>query len=243
MRACSRAVHAFLNHLEEVGFDGAPRYLGIDGDGRAVLSYIDGDVGVPPYPAWMADGGLLASVAALQRRLHEAARSFVPPADAAWDAANLPPPGPSAVVCHNDLCVENVVVRDGVAVAFIDFDFAAPADPLIDIAIAARHWVPFRDPVDLDDGRAGVNQIARFRRFAAEHRLDAESRAHVVREALDFLDRALVSMRQRAEAGQKLYIDAWAAGYPEQNRRSKAWLAANAEGLAGGGFGRHIQAS
>jgi aminoglycoside phosphotransferase (APT) family kinase protein len=236
-------VHAFLSHLESVGFDGAPRYLGTDDNGRAVLSYIDGDVGVPPYPAWTADDDLLASVAGLQRRLHEAARSFVPPVDADWDTANLPSPGPGAIVCHNDLCVENVVVLDGVAVAFIDFDFAAPADPLVDIAIAARHWVPFRDPHDLDDGRAGVDQIARFRRFVDEQRLDADSRAQVVRAGLAFLDRALVSMRQRAEAGQQLYIDAWTGGYPEQNRRSKAWLAANAERLAGRGFDPHSRAS
>ena len=119
----------------------------------AVLTYLEGDVAIPPFPGWAASGALLASVADLQRRLQEAARSFEPPPDAVWDRANLPPAGPGAIVCHNDLCVENVVIRDGVAVAFIDFDFAAPNDPLIDIAIAARHWVPFRDPNDLDLGR------------------------------------------------------------------------------------------
>ena len=41
-------VHAFLRHLETVGFAGAPRVLGIDGDGREVLSFIDGDVLADP---------------------------------------------------------------------------------------------------------------------------------------------------------------------------------------------------
>jgi Glycine transporter len=37
-------VHALLRHLEAVGFDGAPRLLGIDARGREVLSYLPGEV-------------------------------------------------------------------------------------------------------------------------------------------------------------------------------------------------------
>ena len=218
------AVHAFLDHLEAVGFDGAPRYLGTDDQGRAVLTYVEGDVAIPPFPGWAASGALLASVADLQRRLHEAARSFEPAPDAVWDRANLPPAGPGAIVCHNDLCIENVVVRDGVAVAFIDFDFAAPNDPLIDIAIAARHWVPFRDPVDMFDTWAGVDQVARLRAFCDVHGLDAAARGRVVEAGKDFLDRALVSVRTRAESGLPLYVAFWEGGYADQNRRSRAWL-------------------
>ncbi len=226
------SVNAFLVHLERVGFDGAPRYLGTDDRGRTVLSFIEGNVGVPPYPTWTTADDLLVSVAALQRNLHEAARSFVVPEQAHWDRANLPPLGVGALVCHNDLCVENVVVRDGRAVAFIDFDFAAPTDPMIDLAIAARHWIPFKDPVDLEPGRSGIDQMSRFSLFAHAHRLDGEGRARLVTEAQTFLDRAMVSMRLRAEEGQPLYVEAWNGGYPDQNRRSHAWLAQNAIRLA-----------
>lgn len=48
-------------------------------------------------------------------------------------------------VCHNDLYRGNVVFRDGQAVGLIDFDFAHPAAPLWDLAIAAWHWVPLSD--------------------------------------------------------------------------------------------------
>jgi len=41
-------VHAFLRHLETVGFAGAPRVLGTDEVGREVLSFIDGDVLADP---------------------------------------------------------------------------------------------------------------------------------------------------------------------------------------------------
>lgn len=233
LRPHSASVADFLRHLERVGFDGAPRHLGVDTAEREVLTFVPGAVGMPPFETWTASEELLVSVAALQRDLHAAAADYRPPAGAVWDTANVPPPGADAVVCHNDLCVENVVVRDGRAVAFIDFDFAAPATPRFDIAVAARHWVPVRDPRDLDPGRADVDQVARFRTFCAVHELDRAGRAAVVERLGSFLDRALESMRTQAGAGVPAYVTAWLAGYPEQNRRSRAWLDARATALTG----------
>jgi aminoglycoside phosphotransferase (APT) family kinase protein len=55
------------------------------------------------------------------------------------------------VVCHHDLGPHNTVLRDGIPVAFFDFDFAAPGDPLEDIAYLAWTWCisskPSRGPV------------------------------------------------------------------------------------------------
>jgi hypothetical protein len=55
-------VHAFLLHLEKVGFDGAPVVRGTDDAGREILTFIEGDVlaagprwrpGNPtPWPSW-----------------------------------------------------------------------------------------------------------------------------------------------------------------------------------------------
>ncbi|HEX5828821.1 MAG TPA: phosphotransferase [Candidatus Limnocylindrales bacterium] len=234
VRPHSAAVAAFLRHLESAGFGGAPRHLGHDEQGREMLTFLEGDVALPPFPRWAAEEDLLVSVGTLQRSLHDAARGFVAPPGATWDRANLPEVPPDALVCHNDLCIENVVVRDGRAAAFIDFDFAAPSDRLLDIAIAARHWIPLRDPADLDAGFRDVDQVSRFHAFCAAHGLDPEERRAVVAHAAAFLDRALVAMRVRAESGLDAYVRAWAAGYPAQNRRSRAWVDANAEALAGG---------
>ena len=54
------------------------------------------------------------------------------------------------VICHNDVCLENVVFRDGEAVALLDFDFAAPGRPVYDLACFARMCVP----IDDDENRA-----------------------------------------------------------------------------------------
>ncbi len=231
VRAYTQAVDAFLQHLERVGFQGAPRTLGLDEHGREVLSYIEGDVGLPPFPTWVGDEGLLRSVARLQRDLHVAARSFQIPPGAVWGRTGGPEPGPNGIVCHNDLCVENVIVRDGRAVAFIDFDFAAPSDPLLDVAVAARHWVPIRDPVDVDPELQGLDSADRFRIFCDEHELARSEREAVVSHAGAFLDWALESMRLRAESGLEAYRQVWDAGYAGQNRRSRAWLDRNAVAL------------
>ena len=226
----SDAVHALLRHLERVGFDGSPRYLGIDDEGRSVLDFIDGDVGLPPYPAWTAEPALLASVADLHRRFHDAARTFVRPADVIWDRTLAPETG--NVACHNDLCVENVVVRDGLAVAFIDFDFAAPTEPLWDVALALRHWAPVIDPTDIVDGRAGIDQRARLSRYCDAYGLDdVTSRARLGALIVAFLDQALAKVRARAEAGAAGYVELWATGYEGRNRRARTWIEANADAL------------
>ena len=218
------AVEGYLAHLASAGFDGAPQPLGRDDRKRCVLSWMEGDVALPPFPSWVASNRALESVAVLQRRLHDASRSYVPPPEAVWYTPNLPPPPPDAIVCHNDLCVENVVFTDDAASAFIDFDFAAPADPLLDVAIACRHWVPLKDPTDVLDGFAGVDQRQRFGLYCDAYGVASDLRSQVIRHGLDFLDRALVTMRAKADEGLPLYVAVWERGYEKQNRRSHDWL-------------------
>jgi hypothetical protein len=229
----SPAVHALLTHLEAVGFDGAPRFVGRDQQGRAVLSFIEGEVGIPPFPAWVADEALLDSVAALHRRFHDAVHGFALPAGTVWDTTLTGDPTRATLVGHNDLCVENVVVRDGRAVAFIDFDFAGPADPLWDVAIALRHWVPVRGTADLEATREHLDRVARFSRYCIVYGVAAHERTMVVDLLLTFLDQALVKVRERALAGQVGYVDWWAAGYHDQNRRAYDWVVTNRSRLTG----------
>src|SRR5437868_4972842 len=75
----SEGVAAYLRHLEAAGFDGAPRYLGQDAQGRDVLTFIDGDVPGDPVEPWAAQDELLPSVGALLRRLHDASEGWRPP--------------------------------------------------------------------------------------------------------------------------------------------------------------------
>jgi hypothetical protein len=134
------ATHALLRHLEAVGFSGAPRLLGVDGEGREILSYVDGDSGAASLDGIEGDDVIIA-VARLTRAYHDAVASFQPPPDAPWPVAvGASTAGP--LICHNDIAPWNTIFRDGAPVALIDWDLAAPAPPTWDIAYALWRYVP-----------------------------------------------------------------------------------------------------
>jgi hypothetical protein len=140
----SPRVHELLRHLQAAGFDGAPRFLGIDEQGREVLTFIAGDVTTFGPPAGMFTDGALTAAATLLRRFHDATVGFVPNHSDGWHfQVGAPRAGP--VVCHNDVGPYNAVYRAGHPIAFIDWDFAAPAPREWDIAYALWRFVPLYD--------------------------------------------------------------------------------------------------
>jgi len=130
------AVHALLNHLHGAGFRGAPRPLGIDEQGREVLTFIPGTVAWPDRFSMLGSAARLADVARLIRGFHDAVRDFTPPPDARWQV--LIPAEGSEIIAHHDLAPWNLVVGDGGGCAFIDWDCAAPGSRLWDVAYAIR---------------------------------------------------------------------------------------------------------
>jgi hypothetical protein len=141
----THAVRGLLLHLERVGFDEAPRFLGTDEQGRDVLTFVEGNVPLPPYPSWALSDAALQDLGHLVRRFHEATATFDAASVTGWSDEWADPHG-GPVVCHNDLFPENVVFRDGHVVALIDFAEAGPGRPFWDLAIAAQEWAPLHAP-------------------------------------------------------------------------------------------------
>lgn len=79
LKPSSAAVHAYLQHLEQAGFEHAPRFLGIDDRGREILTYIEGEMGGRPLNPWAATESALKEVAVIQRRLHDCSVDVVLP--------------------------------------------------------------------------------------------------------------------------------------------------------------------
>jgi hypothetical protein len=176
-RPTSDATRALLDHLERVGFDGAPRFLGIDERDREILSYVPGTAAIPPYPAWAFGDEALVSVAELLRRYHDAAASF-DPSPYSWPHP-LPARFRERLVTHNDPNLDNVIFAGGRAVALIDFDLASPGCAAWDLACAARLWVPLRDARD-EPGEIVDRSLARLALFADAYGATAEQRAGMV---------------------------------------------------------------
>jgi hypothetical protein len=151
----SPAVHEYLRYLEGAGFDGSPRVLGLQDD-REVLTFIEGAVAVDPQrepghghrlPPYARTDRALRGAGDLLRQLHAAASGFQP---AFTRYRNHPRPARlGEIISHGDLGPWNTVYRDGIPVAFIDWDSAGPVSPLADLADAAWTFVPLAPPEQL----------------------------------------------------------------------------------------------
>jgi hypothetical protein len=224
LRATSPATHALLRHLAAVGFDGAPRLLGIDAHGREVLGYIPGETVIRPYPDWAFTDEALVSVAELLRAYHRAVADF-DPGPHTWPQS---PPAPfvGELVSHNDPNLDNVVFRDGRAVALIDFDLAAPGSRLWDIACAARQWVPLRPDTHIHDARRGAT-FQRLRIFLDAYGtdgLDAARFTAAVQQNQEWFGRLIERYVAAGHEGFSAYARSEARPATDAYRR---WLAEN----------------
>jgi hypothetical protein len=225
----SVSIHSFLSALRGTGFNGASLPIDIQ-DGRERLVFVEGDVPIPPYPQWAQTNEALASIAHLLLEFH-AASTLVTSHLQTW-SDELADPSGGSIVCHNDVCMENVVFRDGVAVGLLDFDFAAPGRPLYDLAQFARMCVPIDDEMSAALlGWQVSDHPARLRTVTDVYGLDQESR----REFLECLDHTMMRgqdfVRRRVAAGDPNFIRMLRdmGGMDRYERRSRWWASRHSD--------------
>jgi Phosphotransferase enzyme family len=200
------SVHALLRHLEQAGFTGSPRALGMDTQGREVLSYLAGECGEYPLkPYWVTDEALV-TVATMLRMFHDAQAGFRPPTGAVWRSFGPPPPD-AEVICHHDAAPHNVIWRPDGTLAMIDFDLASPGARIYDVAYAAWTWVPLfsdRDSVTL--GWHRPDRPRRLRLFADAYGLIPRDRHRLVRTIRKRIVDHVEGIRRMAAAGDPAFV-------------------------------------
>ncbi|WP_336210183.1 aminoglycoside phosphotransferase family protein [Nonomuraea sp. LPB2021202275-12-8] len=221
------AVHALLRHLEAAGFTGAPRVVGMDSLGREILTFVPGSAGVSVASV---TGEALAGVAGLLRGFHDATAGF-PLVGHQW-ASGSNDDAPPQVIGHCDLTPDNVVFRDGVPLAMIDFDLARPTTRLFDVVTTLRHWAPIADPVDRHPLLRDVPVGERLRLFCDEYGVPPRDRRRLLELARLRFHRSYEVMRARAATGGN-WARMWAGGAGERIRRASAWLDAHEDRLHG----------
>jgi hypothetical protein len=141
----SENVRDLLTHLQGVGFDYAPRFLGFDEEGREVLSYIPGQALMRPWPSAFRELGALRDVARVVRLYHDAVADYRPPTDRPWFNGRTDPL-PGEIIIHGDLGPWNIIIDDaGEVTGIIDWDFAQPGNGTTDIAYLAFYLTMLRD--------------------------------------------------------------------------------------------------
>ncbi|HUC56886.1 MAG TPA: phosphotransferase [Streptosporangiaceae bacterium] len=221
-RHCPEAVRRFLRYLEISQFDGAPRYLGIDEQGNEILSYIEGDVPLPIYPQWAMTSSALVSIGELLARFHQVSASY-PSEETGWSPDRADPRG-GHVVCHNDLFPENIVFRDGRAVAFIDFEMAAPGHPLWDLAIAITEWAPLHAPQVRYEYPDGLDAVSRAVTLACAYGISARDVTKLVDTIFAARENALTRIRSEIDKGDPFWSAIWRSRGAEQATADDKWL-------------------
>ena len=204
--------------------------MGIDPDGRERLEFIDGDVPIPPYPRWAQTDDALASITTLIRHLHDASERI--DLDGGDWSDEMHDPQSGKFLCHNDVCLENVVFRGGSAVGLIDFDFAAPGRREFDLAAFARMCVPVDDEVNsVKLGWISVDRPSRLRLVTDTYGLDVDGRREVIDALSMSIARGGEFVRRHVEAGEPAFIAMWneMGGIERFDRRRRWWAGARAD--------------
>lgn len=225
-RSTSPATKTLLDHLAAVGFDGAPRYLGVDSRGREVLSFIPGQAPIGRPPEWALTDAALISVARLLRGYHDAVATFDPPG-CEWPHP-VPPSFRHGLISHNDPNLDNVIFERGRAVALIDFDLAAPGSAAWDLACCARLWVPLRTRRD-SPGPTKGRWPTRLALFADAYGASDEQRRGMVDAVVHTHEWCYAIVREAVAAGHPTFGFEWSAGGGRlRARRTRDWLASHA---------------
>lgn len=196
------AVHLLLGHLEAAGFTGAPRAHGLDSAGREVLDFVPGDAVSSEY--LVSDAGLRVA-GELLRAYHDATAGFAHEG-LTW---YFPPREPAEVICHGDIAPYNTIFRDGMPVAFIDFDTAHPGPRMWDVAYAAYRFVRLSG----EAVQTVEEQSRRLRLFCDAYGLTAADRAALPGVLRERLHAMVAFMRERAAAGDPAFAAHLAAGH------------------------------
>jgi phosphotransferase family enzyme len=206
------SIQRFLRHLEKEGFAGAPRVegSGLDAEGRETLQFVAGDI---IHPAPYGEEALRA-MARLLRQFHEAALTFAWDEDDNWkDWYGRSMGRKEKIIGHCDLGPWNIVCKEGNPFAFIDFEFAGPIDPFVELAQAAWLCVQFHgSDIMKTVGLPDIKTRARnLRVFADAYGMNSQDRAGLVQTMIDvaIADGAFYADEFHVEQGTKDAAAVW----------------------------------
>jgi Ser/Thr protein kinase RdoA (MazF antagonist) len=218
-------IHALMRHLRASGFTLIPEPLGIDEQGREIISLLPGTAGTYPLPDFAWSETVLHTVARTLRAFHDATLDFVAPPDAVWQ---WPAHEPVEVVCHNDYAPYNFMFEGERLTGVIDLDLASPGPRVRDMGYAAYRMVPLTDPENPDAPYPGVEeQRRRLEAFCEAYGDPAITPPRVSEAALGTLYELVRFIRESAAAGDPAQTAVLERGDVVIYERDIAYIEAN----------------
>lgn len=149
-------MHELLAFLAAAGLEGVPRVVGVDADGREMLTHLPGrTIAVDEE---IAPETVLKEAAAWLRRYHDTIRGF-DWVSRVWRGSESAP-APGQIICHNDTGAYNWIVDGDRFVGMIDWDQAGPGSPIDDLAFLCWSGVPLFRAVPVTDAARRVEVAA-----------------------------------------------------------------------------------
>lgn len=206
--ARSAYARELLTLFEKRGWRGAPRFLGLDEQGRETLGYVAGRAAVTPEQRIAArDDEALVRVARLVREFHDLTHG-------------TPLAGDRDVVCHNDLAPKNTVYAvEGTRwrpLAFVDWDLAAPGERVHDVAHVCWQYL------DLGPNVTDLAETARRIRLVHDA-YGLTDRAGLLDAVLWWQDRCWKGIEAAAERGEPAMVALREGGAVEEVRAAHEW--------------------
>jgi aminoglycoside phosphotransferase (APT) family kinase protein len=132
------------------------------------------------------------------------------------------------LVSHQDYCPGNIVFRDGLPVALIDFDLAKPTTRVVDCVNALYWWAPLLDPVDRAPALRDADVAQRVRLFADAYGMNQSQRLQVVPIAAQRARNSHLTMRAAAQV-DLVFKRWWDEGVRDRMPRAEQWIATESE--------------
>ncbi len=208
----SEYIHKLLQFLEAKNYTWAPKYLGMDEQGREIIEYVEGYVPhgqEVPLATWSTE--TMSEIFQQIRKLHDITAGTELAAD-------------EECAIHGDLNYSNTVYRDGRAVKFIDWDFARPGRRMYDVAYAIDQYLSIGEYED-ETGAVGRARIAR--KLADAYGLSLAQRALLTDEMLNVFLTIRQGQLSEAAKGKASALRLVEAKIPELLLKQHAWLQEN----------------
>jgi len=198
-------VRAYLLYLEKEKMQGVPRFLGIDEQGRDMLSYLPGKTMGPDYPhdhPCLHSDQCVIDTARFMRKLHDISVGFLPRAvEAGWINPFFSNEAPE-IICHGDAATWNFVfVNDRIAGLF-DFEQAYPGTRYWELASTVP-MMSFPLPYDYNPNLHADKAKRQVKLFFEEYGMPCPTNfiEIVVARMLRFEDNLCKDVAKRVTAG------------------------------------------